>query len=361
MGDGRIVISIGTFDGVHLGHAALVERAVALAGSAPHHHSCPGRVVALCFDPHPMTKLRPEAAPARLTTFETRKRELLRLGTSEVVRLEPTEALLGLSAREFVEKLVREYSPAVIVEGTDFRFGRGRAGSVATLEELGRELEFGVEVVPTVDVALNDHSVVNASSTIVRWLVIQGRVKDAALVLGRPYELSGVVVRGDRRGRTIGFPTANLATECLLPADGVYAGVAVLEDGRRFNAAVSVGTRPTFDGIGRRAEAFVLDVPRGVQIAGLPEYGWAIRLEMLAWLRDDVKFGSVESLVEQIERDCVRAREVLTEGGSAGGRQDGSAGTGVGSIECRPFAAGSATPVAAQSGGEPVAQRKGTR
>src|SRR5437867_1840044 len=107
MGDGKTVISIGTFDGVHLGHAALVERAVVLAGTA--HHPC--RVVALCFDPHPMTKLRPEAAPARLTTFEARNRELLRLGASEVVRLEPTDALLGLSAREFAAKIAQEYSP----------------------------------------------------------------------------------------------------------------------------------------------------------------------------------------------------------------------------------------------------------
>lgn len=368
MSDGRTVISIGTFDGVHLGHAALMERAVGLARTAaphhsphdsPHHSAHPCRVVALCFDPHPMTRVKPEAAPARLTTFDTRKHELVKLGAAEVVRVEPTEELLGLSAREFVEKLVREYHPAAIVEGADFRFGHGRAGSVRTLEELGRELGFVVEVVPTVDVTLDDHTVVKASSTIVRWLVTQGRVRDAGLVLGRAYELGGMVVRGDRRGRTIGFPTANLATECLLPADGVYAGVATLEDGRRFGAAVNVGMRPTFEGIGRRAEAFLLDAPGKVLLDGLPEYGWALRLELVAWLRDDLKFGSVETLVEQIERDCGRAREAVGEGGRTAGRQGGSVEAGNRPIQCPPVAGGAGARVAAQSGGEPVAQRGG--
>lgn len=329
----QTVITIGTFDGVHLGHTALVRRAVALSEGAGQG-GARARVVVLCFDPHPMTKVRPEAAPARLTTLETRKRELLRLGADEVVRLEPTEELLGLAPEEFVRRLVDEYRPAWLVEGADFRFGRGRAGDVGTLAELGKNFGFGVEVVPSVEVALDDHTLVRASSTIVRWLVVQGRVKDAALVVGRPYELSGVVVRGDRRGRTIGYPTANLATECLLPADGVYAGVGVLADGRRFGAAVSVGTRPTFEGVGRRAEAFFLDAPAGGDadvIEGLPEYGWAMGLEFLAWLREDLRFDSVEGLVAQIDRDCARARAVLGLGEARLAAQSGvrAAGKGV--------------------------------
>lgn len=379
MGDGRTVISIGTFDGVHLGHAALIGRALRVAGQdhgpPPHRRPVGGpgarRVVALCFDPHPMTKVRPEAAPARLTTFETRERELRRLGASEVVRLEPTEGFLALSARDFVEKLVGEYTPAAIVEGADFRFGHGRKGDVSTLGELGRERGFAVEVVPSVDVALTDQTLVKASSTMLRWLISQGRVRDAALILGRPYELTGTVVRGDRRGRTIGFPTANLATECLLPADGVYAGIAHLEDGRSFGSAVSVGTRPTFDGLGRRAEAYFLDVPPGaaqgdVRIQGLPEYGWPVRLEITAWLREDLRFDSGERLAAQIRRDCTRAREALGEGGRTVGRHDGgSSSAGVEAIQSPPIADSEGARVAAPGGGGPEvpsgARSKGKR
>lgn len=224
----------------------------------------------------------------------------------------PTPELLAQSAAEFVDGLVRTHAPTLVVEGPDFRFGKGRAGDLRTLAELGSTRGFGVEAVPPVDVVLTDHTVATASSTLVRWLVTEGRVRDAAIVLGRPYRMDATVERGDRRGRTIGFPTANLRTDYLLPADGIYACRAVLPDGRAFAAGVHVGPRDTFGDATRVVEAHLLGVGRdGDRIAGLAEYGWAISLRFVAWLRDPAKFESVESLVEQMDRDCRRAAELV--------------------------------------------------
>ena len=210
------VLSIGTFDGVHLGHQALIRRAREIARENPGT-----RVVALVFKPNPLEVLRPEAAPPRLSMFEQRKAWILAAGADEVVRLEPTREFLAESPEQFVNECVAKYRPVAFVEGDDFHFGRARAGNNALLAEMGRTMGFGVEVVPTVSIALTDHQLVSARSTIVRWLLGNGRVRDAAIVLDRPYELIGTVVRGDRRGRTIGFPTANLETPTLVPADGV--------------------------------------------------------------------------------------------------------------------------------------------
>ncbi len=300
-------VTIGNFDGVHAGHAALVRRARELVGDR-------GRVVALAFDPHPAGVLRPGGGPARLTTYARRAELLGALGVDEVVRLDPTRALLGMGADEFVARVVRDWAPDVIVEGRDFCFGRGRSGDVGTLRTLGGVHGFVVEVVDPVRVALTDQSVVVASSSVARWLLEYGRVRDIAVVLGRSYELAGEVVRGDRLGRTIGFPTANIDCETTPPCDGVYAAVATLPDGRRVDAALSVGTRETFDGTDRRVEAFVMGVGEADEdgaLAGMAEYGWRLRLELVGWVRDQARFASVDALVEQMGRDCARAGEML--------------------------------------------------
>lgn len=211
-----------------------------------------------------------------------------------------------------MDYLLDRYVPRAIVEGADFRFGRGRTGDVSLLESLGRRKGFQVAAVEPVTVALTDLTVVTASSTITRWLLLHGRVADAACVLGRHYAIRGVVERGDRRGRTIGYPTANIASPCLAPGNGVYAGVATLPDSRVFPAAVSVGSKPTFPGADLAVEAFLLDAPRdGPRIAGLPEYGWRIDLTFHSWIRDQVRFADVDSLVAQLDRDCARARLLL--------------------------------------------------
>lgn len=304
----RNALTIGNFDGVHKGHAELVRRAKAFARARG------GRAVALVFDPHPMTLLKPGSEPGRLTTFDRRSELLRSVGADEVIRLEPSGELLGLSAEQFIDSIASRHDAGRFVEGADFHFGRGRGGNVRVLADLGVNRGFDVEVVDPVEVALSDQLLSRASSSLVRWLLSHGRISDAERVLGRPYELTGVVVRGDRRGRTIGYPTANLRTTCVLPMDGVYAATALLEDGRVFDAAVNVGNRPTFEGVERRAEAFLClgDEDReGHAIAGLPEYGWPLTLRLHAFVRDDLKFASVASLIEQIERDVVRVKELL--------------------------------------------------
>jgi riboflavin kinase/FMN adenylyltransferase len=180
------------------------------------------------------------------------------------------------------------------------------------LAAMGRSLGFTVDVVPQVAVSLTDHQLVPARSTIVRWLLSNGRARDAAIVMSRPYELSGTVVRGDRRGRTIGFPTANLDTPTMIPADGVYAALASLPDGRTLSAAVSIGTKPTFGTHGRAVEAFLLqpDSKTWSPISGLPEYGWTLRLQLLGWVREQVRFASLPALLDQMERDCQRCHEI---------------------------------------------------
>ncbi len=298
------VVTIGNFDGVHLGHAALIHRARAIAGDA-------GRVIALVFDPHPLALLRPGATPERLSTFKQRARWLRGLGADEVRRLEPTKELLSLSPEAFLRGLFEEHEPVAIVEGSDFRFGKGRAGDVNILREYAERVGGRAEIVSTVEAKLDDELILPVSSTNIRRLVRAGRLRDAAALLGRPYEIVGTVVQGDRRGREIGYPTANLDAPHLAPRDGVYAGVAHLEDGRAFLAAVSVGSKPAFgEDLPRAVEAHLLDWEGPVPEGGA-EYGWSLRLEIRHWLRDQAPYPSVGALVEQMGRDVARTRELL--------------------------------------------------
>jgi len=300
MSDAMCAVTIGNFDGVHVGHAALVRRARELAGPG-------GRVVAMSFDPHPISRLRPAETPARLTTFERRAELLLSAGADEVVKLEPTDDLLGLEPDAFIRGVVEKYSANWFVEGEDFHFGKRGRGTPRTLKVLGEAFGFGVEIVPAVEVELSDQLLARASSSLVRWLLKCGRVRDIARVLGRPYELSGIVHQGDQRGRTIGFPTANLVSGCMSPVDGVYSAVAVLPDGRELAAAVNVGSRPTFNGVDRRIEAHVIGEKLGL------EYSWPLTLRFVGFVRDQLKFDGVARLVEQLGRDCVRAKDAVEE------------------------------------------------
>lgn len=295
-------LTIGNFDGVHLGHRALIER-------CRQHVGPSGRVVALAFDPHPNSIINPAKAPALLTTLNHRRDLLLASGADEVLRLEPTPQLLSLTPHDFIHSLVSTYSPTWFVEGDDFHFGKARAGNVHTLTLLGSFLNFNVDVVEPQTLHLHDHLVVKASSTLVRWLLANGRAADAALVLGRPYTLEGTVTQGDRRGRTIGFPTANLSPLNTPPADGVYAALAQLPDGRALPAMLNVGSRPTFNGTQHRTEVHIIDAPTDAhRLRDLPEYDWPLRVHLLAWIRDQVRFPSPAHLVAQLHRDRDLAR-----------------------------------------------------
>ena len=289
-------ITVGSFDGAHRGHLELVRAARGAVGER-------GRVVVLSFDPHPLSVLRPEDAPRRLSSFEQRVEWLsgdgLPAGADEVVGLSPTPEVLGQSPEAFLESLVKTYSPTVIVEGPDFRFGRDRAGSPQTLIDLEARHGYRTIIIDPVEATLTDHNVVVVSSSMIRWLLGRGRVRDAAALLGRPYELVGEVVAGDRRGREIGVPTANLDhCDRLLPADGVYGGVAVRPDGCSFPAAISVGVKPTFGDHPRVCEAHLIGYE-----GPLDDYGWKIRVRFDRWLRDQIAYRQIDLLTDQIRRD----------------------------------------------------------
>jgi riboflavin kinase/FMN adenylyltransferase len=293
-------ICIGNFEGVHRGHAALLAAARRKAGAG-------GRVTAVAFDPLPVEILRPGTLADRLSTTEEKVARLQAAGADEVVILEASPALLGLEPDAFMEEIRARLAPNVLVEGPDFRFGRNRAGDVAMLSAIGQRLGFAVEVVPELSLPLPSGSLVPARSSLVRWLVRNGRMLDAAMVLGRPYALAGAVVPGDRQGRLLGCPTANLDHgRLLLPADGVYAGWAELPGGERAMAAISVGRKPTFEPTPPRCEVHVIgrDLP-------MDHYGWPIRVFFERWIRGQLVFAGVGPLIEQMRRDVMRIERIL--------------------------------------------------
>ena len=214
-----------------------------------------------------------------------------------------------MSPRGFIEWLREEVPFDAIVEGDDFRFGKGRSAGLTELRELGASMGFQVEQVDGQDVELEDRTEVRVCSTLIRWLLGRGRVVDVARALGRPYQLSGQVVRGDQRGRTIGFPTANLdCGELMLPGDGVYAGVATLPNGERRPAAVCVGVKPTFGGGSRIAEVHLIghDAP-------VDEYGWPLKVDLVRWIRGQTRFNGIEDLLARITIDCAETERRVQE------------------------------------------------
>jgi riboflavin kinase/FMN adenylyltransferase len=299
MGTAR-AITIGAFDGVHLGHASLLAAARRVVGAD-------GEVVAMTFDPHPQSVLRPGAEPARLSTARQRTAWLEHAGADRVLIVEPTTELLAQSPEAFLQRLHDEHRPTHIVEGCDFRFGHRRGGDVATLRANEQRLGYTTVIVDDVQAALTDGSLVRVKSSLVRWLVGHGRVRDAARLLGRPYQLDGTVVGGDSRGGSeLGVATANLdADEQLLPADGIYVGAAKAPDGVDYPAAISIGNKPTFGppfGENPRVcEAHLIGYRPTTD-----EYGWTLRLTIDDWLRDQIAFETVEQLVAQIHRDIAQ-------------------------------------------------------
>lgn len=290
------VVAIGNFDGVHRGHAFIFQQA---RQRAQH---LDGEAVVLTFDPHPAKVLAPSFAPPLITTL-ARKLELCAAAGMDATVVEPFDRTFAArSAEDFVQTvLVDGLGARHVVVGYDFTFGHKRSGTTQRLSELGADHGFGVTIVPAVSV---DDIV--CSSTKVREFVLEGRLDGAALLLGRDFDIDGEVVRGAGRGRTIGVPTANLARETeLLPKNGVYAGWAERRgDGRRWVAAINVGTNPTFvAGNEVIVEAHLLDCDEDL-------YGERLRVGFRARLREEERFASREALVAQIRRDIddTRAR-----------------------------------------------------
>jgi riboflavin kinase / FMN adenylyltransferase len=266
-------VAIGTFDGVHVGHRAVVRAAVE-RGPVP---------TVVTFHPHPREVLGYQVS--LLATLERRLELLAELGVEETLVVEFTPQVAALEAEEFARSYLEAIGAEVVVAGASFRFGSGRRGDFALLESLG----FGTEVVAIVD---------GVSSTEIRRLLAAGEVRAVAPLLGRPAEVDGIVVSGDARGGTLGFPTANLRTdpELLVPAFGIYAGAA-----GEHRAAVSIGVNPHYGGAERRIEAYLLDFAGDL-------YGKRLMVELWERLRDEQVFGDEQELVSQIERDVAATR-----------------------------------------------------
>jgi riboflavin kinase/FMN adenylyltransferase len=304
-GWGRCVVTIGTFDGVHSGHRALIAEAV----DAARELGIPS--VVLTFDPHPSEVLRPGTQPPILTVGP-RKAELIAACGIDVLFVMPfTAKLAEYSPAEFVhEALISRLHAGAVYVGQNFRFGHKAAGGFAKLAEFGNALGFSAHEVPL----LSDGPTV-ISATYIRSCVDAGEVEDAAHALGRPHRLDGLVVRGDQRGRELGFPTANLRADrnAAVPADGVYAGRVVRLD--RFGstldlpplgiAAISVGTNPTFEGRQRRVESFVLDYSGDL-------YGASIGVEFVHRLRGMERYDTIEALVDQMNKDVQQTRDLMS-------------------------------------------------
>ncbi len=289
------VTAIGNFDGVHLGHRAILKAAI------DHARTAGGTAFALTFDPLPAKLLAPARAPRLILTPDD-KLEMLRLsGIEGVIVLNFTLDLSMLSPRDFVRDYLRaKIGVREVVVGHSVSFGHNRAGNAAMMVELGREFGFDTEVVGPIKI-----DGIEVSSTKVRKAIATGDLRGAARLLGRYHFLRGPVVRGRERGRTIGFPTANLAseTECI-PPDGVYATRVILDDGA-YGAIANIGMRPTFSESERSIEAHIFDFSRDI-------YGMRIKLELVERIRAERKFDNADALKAQIALDLSKVREILS-------------------------------------------------
>ncbi|MEX2138755.1 MAG: bifunctional riboflavin kinase/FAD synthetase [Pirellulales bacterium] len=287
-------VAIGNFDGVHRGHAKIIERLLAVAEQVN------GPAVVFTFDPHPVRLLRPEHAPPPLTWIE-RKAELLgELGADHVIAYPTDEALLQLSPEEFFDRIVRtRLETRAMVEGPNFYFGRGRTGNIERLQALCNAADILLEVVEPIQIGGE-----YVSSSRVRKLIEAGRLEEAAHLLTRPYRLRGMVTHGSSRGHRIGFPTANVdAIDTLLPADGVYAGRALLADGSAIAAAINIGPSPTFGEPAQKVEVHLIDWHGAL-------YGQPLEVDFHARLRDIQRFDGVEALKAQLNKDIDQARKI---------------------------------------------------
>lgn len=289
------VVAVGVFDGLHLGHDAILARAAEAAAAGGH------RLVVVTFDPHPDVVLaRPFRVVLPLTPIPEKRERLLARGVDHLEVIPFTRELAGLAPEDFVRAhLVEPFGMRQLVVGADFALGRGRAGHVGRLAALGAQMGFGVDAVPLLEA---DGGPVSSSR--IRALLGEGRVAEAARLLGRRYDLGGRVVPGEAMGRTLGYPTANLRLheEKFLPADGVYAAWARLEDEPLLRpAAASLGTRPTFDGAAHAIEAHLLDWSGDLA-------GRELAIELVDWVRGQERFDGPEPLKAAMARDVTAVR-----------------------------------------------------
>jgi riboflavin kinase/FMN adenylyltransferase len=291
------IVALGNFDGFHLGHQAVVGRAVTRA----HAEGRPALVAT--FDPHPKRFFRPDSAWFRLTQMDQRARLFAEAGVDAMLVFEFNQALADLSGEQFArDRLAGAIGAAGVVTGSDFTFGKGRSGDVAQLAELGRTLGFSADVVPPVTL---DGEIV--SSTRIRGFLEAGRPRDAARLLTRPYAIEGLVQHGAKLGRTLGYPTANLTlANYQRPAYGIYAVRGTLEDGRVLDGVANLGIRPSFDPPEELLESFFFDFDGDL-------YGQRIEVALIDFLRPEAKFDDLDALRVQMDADAARARRALAQ------------------------------------------------
>ena len=291
------IMTIGAFDGVHLGHQHLIESIVRRANDLGSQSAV------LTFDPHPDMIIHPDRGRMYLTSFEERAELIEALGVDLLIVLAFTRELMQISAYDFMAQICHAVALRELWVGWDFALGRRREGTITRLGEIGHT--FGYTVHPMAPYSLNDGSPI--SSTRIRNVLRDGDVATAAWLLGRPFGVRGTVMRGDQRGRTIGFPTANIdvGAQHLLPADGVYVCRAEVE-GQHYGAVTNIGLRPTFNSNRRTVEAYLLDFAGDI-------YGETVRIELLHRLRGEQKFAGIAALVAQINADVAAARRWLAE------------------------------------------------
>ncbi len=290
--------AIGNFDGVHLGHQAVL----ALAAQAAR--DCGGPLAVVTFEPHPRQVFQPAAAPFRLMNAEARANRLAKLGVERLYQLPFDGRLSGLTPEAFATEILHDgLGLAHVVVGADFRFGKGRTGGIEDLVALGQRLGFGVTVAELVG-----HGGAEISSTAIRAALSEGRPRDAAAMLGHWHRVEGEVIGGDRRGRDLGYPTANMSIQGLHPPRfGIYAVLVDVLTGPhrgRYQGAASVGVRPMFGENTPNLETFIFDFSGDL-------YGAHLSVALVDYLRPEAKFDGLDALVRQMDADCLRARAIL--------------------------------------------------
>jgi riboflavin kinase/FMN adenylyltransferase len=289
------VVALGNFDGFHRGHQAVVGAAVA-------HGRATGRpVLVASFDPHPVRYFRPDTPPFRLTTLEQRAELFAAAGADAMLVFEFNDELANVSAEQFVaEWLIERAGAAHVVTGQDFTFGKGRRGNVALLKQLGASLGLTAEAVGPVSDA---HGPISSSR--IRAALVAGDPGEAARLLTRPFRIQGMVQHGDKLGRTIGFPTANISLDRYQrPKYGIYAVRGLLPDGRVIDGAANIGIRPTFDPPKELLEVYFFDFVGSL-------YDQLIEIELIAYIRPEARFDSLEALTAQMDKDCIEAKRIL--------------------------------------------------
>ncbi len=289
-------VALGNFDGVHLGHRSVIDLA--------RRQDAPLGIVT--FEPHPRQYFSPDAPAFRLMNAEARANRMDKLGVDILYELPFTAALAGMSAEDFATRILAEgLGVRHVTVGTDFCFGKGRSGTAETLRALGDRLGFGVSIAPLLAIGTTE-----VSSTAIRRALTEGRPRDAARMLGHLHRIEGAVLHGEKRGRELGFPTANMAVEGLhLPRLGVYAvkvDILTGPDAGSYGGAASLGVRPMFGQNTPNLETHIFDFSGNL-------YGQHLSIALIDYLRPEMKFDGLPALIAQMDQDCARAREILAE------------------------------------------------